>query len=304
LLKGPTAGSEGEVKVKSICDRLTGGHISDNRLFYFEMVVLSAPMDLGRFLFLPRRRLVGVALKLTLKPEVLARLFSDHERYNIKIKHLFISSLDTSRLSVIVFLDVTDSKIQIEDLLDQHEKLGLIEVQKVIKSPVEGFVADTFSLPLTAFGPRAVIFRECLYKELFLGLRRWFSRGSETFLYEVGCAAGLSFGKTHKEQAKGVGLEDPVQIYTHISTAIFQWAGFGRIEVRELTPEGGNILVYDSFECELGKGSVMPYSQFVRGIIAGTLSELFGRTYNVTEESCIAKGDPVCRFVAKAIQKG
>ena len=61
--------------------------------------------------------------------------------------------------------------------------------------------------------------------------------------------------------------------------------------------------MHDSFECELGKGRVIPYSQFIRGIIASTLSELFGRTYNVIEDSCIAKGDPVCRFVPKAIQK-
>lgn len=36
-------------------------------------------------------------------------------------------------------------------------------------------------------------------------------------------------------------------------------------------------------------------------MIAGVLSELFGRAYNVVEEACIAKGDPVCRFRVKAM---
>jgi len=59
--------------------------------------------------------------------------------------------------------------------------------------------------------------------------------------------------------------------------------------------------VHNSFECELGKYRSIPYSRFVRGIIAGTLSELFGRSFNVVEEECIAKGDRLCKFMVRSL---
>ncbi|MEM4217644.1 MAG: V4R domain-containing protein, partial [Candidatus Methanomethylicaceae archaeon] len=67
--------------------------------------------------------------------------------------------------------------------------------------------------------------------------------------------------------------------------------------------DGGVIVVKDSFECELGKNSATVYSQFVRGIIAGVLAELFGYGFNVVEEECIARGDRVCRFRVRALPK-
>jgi predicted hydrocarbon binding protein len=82
---------------------------------------------------------------------------------------------------------------------------------------------------------------------------------------------------------------------------MFQWAGFGKMHVKSLSQDHGEIEVQDSFECELGRGRVTAYSQFVRGIIAGILAELFGKGFNIVEEGCIAKGDPVCRFVVKTM---
>ncbi|MEM3882432.1 MAG: V4R domain-containing protein [Candidatus Methanomethyliaceae archaeon] len=126
---------------------------------------------------------------------------------------------------------------------------------------------------------------------------------SNSFLYHVGFKTGTGFGRLHMETAEKVGLKDPVQIYRNISAAMFQWAGFGVMEVEELTADGGVIMVKDSFECELGKNSATVYSQFVRGMIAGILSELFGYGFNVAEEECIAKGDQVCRFRVRALPK-
>ncbi|MCX8182794.1 MAG: hypothetical protein N3D12_06745, partial [Candidatus Methanomethyliaceae archaeon] len=74
--------------------------------------------------------------------------------------------------------------------------------------------------------------------------------------------------------------------------------GFGRMDILEFEHDRAVIQVYDSFECELGKGRVVPYSHLVRGIIAGTLSEIFEKGFTVVEEACIAKGDPSCKFEA------
>ncbi|MBO3808288.1 MAG: 4-vinyl reductase [Candidatus Brockarchaeota archaeon] len=57
--------------------------------------------------------------------------------------------------------------------------------------------------------------------------------------------------------------------------------------------------VYESCECEIGKGSEQPYSQIVRGMLAGFFSLLFGKEAKTTETRCIAKGDPYCEYTVK-----
>jgi predicted hydrocarbon binding protein len=265
---------------------------------------MNVPLDLGRSLIYPGRRLIGVVGKIKTKSDVLAWLLSDLESHGIKLRQIYMSSVEnTAQSRAIIFLDTTESKTSVDELFRQYERQGLIEVEAVLTPPLEGFLSDTFSHPLTAAGVRSIIMRQPGYRELLVGLREWFGAGGEAFLYHVGYRTGLAFGELHRETAVRLGITDPIQIYENISRVMFQWAGFGILDVKNLTPDGGEILVRDSFECELGKGRVIPYSHFVRGIIAGILSELFGRTYNVIEASCIAKGDPVCSFVAKAIQK-
>ena len=62
----------------------------------------------------------------------------------------------------------------------------------------------------------------------------------------------------------------------------------------------GKVIVYDSFECELFRGSDRPRSNLVRGMIAGWATELFKRKVSVKEVKCIAKDDPYCEFVIEA----
>ncbi|MEM3390412.1 MAG: 4-vinyl reductase [Thermoproteota archaeon] len=214
-----------------------------------------------------------------------------------------MSSWEAQHSKVLLILDVTDSALSAEEMISELERLELMKVEKVIKPPVEGFVADTASHPLVAGPSRAIILRETGYRELLVGIRECFGASGENFLYHIGFRAGMGFGSLHRETAEKIGLKDPVQIYRNISAAMFQWAGFGILEVEELTADGGVIVVKDSFECSLGKRRSANYSQFVRGIIAGVLSELFGRAYNVAEEECIAMGAPACRFRVRAFPK-
>ncbi|MEM3434343.1 MAG: V4R domain-containing protein [Candidatus Methanomethyliaceae archaeon] len=260
------------------------------------------PLNLSRYLVCPDRCLVGIMAKVKASSEMISELFARATKHNITVQHFSMTPLErTEEASALIFLDMTDSKVDAERFFKDLQQAGLIEVFEIIRSPVKGFIADTATHPLLAGSTRAVILRETGYRELLVGIREFFGASGETFLYHIGFRFGLGLAELHNELAEKVGLKDPVRIYKHISAALFQWAGFGRIEVRELNHECGTILVYDSFECELGKYRAIPYSQFVRGIIAGTLSRLFGKRFNVVEEGCIAKRDPACKFVIKAI---
>jgi predicted hydrocarbon binding protein len=54
--------------------------------------------------------------------------------------------------------------------------------------------------------------------------------------------------------------------------------GWGIPEYAEVNPEAGEakIRVYQSHECETGKGSKTPYGHFIWGILAGFFTNIFG----------------------------
>ena len=66
----------------------------------------------------------------------------------------------------------------------------------------------------------------------------------------------------------------------------------------------GKVIVTNSFETVARKGrktrkTSQPCCHFLRGFLAGFLSELFQKTTTVTEEKCVGKGDERCEFTFK-----
>ncbi|MBC7112768.1 MAG: hypothetical protein H5T34_01885 [Candidatus Methanomethyliales bacterium] len=202
---------------------------------------------------------------------------------------------------ILAFLDMTEADISHDDLIAELKSTEYLIKLEVIMPLVDGFIADTLSHPLKAGKNRIVIFRELGYRGLLTEIRKLFGVGGEALLYHTGFTTGIEFAKLHKETAELINLKEPMEIFKKVSAIMFQWAGFGKMHVKRLSQDHGEIEVEDSFECELGKGRVTAYSQFVRGMIAGILAELFGKGFTVMEEECIAKGDPVCKFVLKPI---
>jgi len=60
----------------------------------------------------------------------------------------------------------------------------------------------------------------------------------------------------------------------------------------------GRILVYNSFET-IARKDTKPSCHFLRGYLAGFLSELFKREITVEEEQCAAMGNSHCKFSLK-----
>ena len=58
----------------------------------------------------------------------------------------------------------------------------------------------------------------------------------------------------------------------------------------------GRVIIVDSFE-SIARKTAQPSCHFFRGFLAGFLSELFGKTIEVTEEKCAGKGDEHCEFI-------
>jgi len=63
----------------------------------------------------------------------------------------------------------------------------------------------------------------------------------------------------------------------------------------DYTKGSGKIIIIDSFE-SIARKTTQPCCHIFRGFLEGFLSQLFGKTIEVTEEKCAGKGDPHCEF--------
>lgn len=256
--------------------------------------------DIGRFLVCPERKLYGVIVRAKAKPEVLKELASVLVGENVVILYLSFSRLVEvgETVTVLAFLDFTETETKIEDLVERAKKFNFVEEIKTIEPKVEGFIADTISHPLKIGENRAILLRDIGVKGFVVDLRDRLGSAAEAILYYLGFEAGLEFGKSHKQMGETLGIKDNVQIFTDISANLFVCVGYGVMEVIRLKqdPPEGTIRVYNCFECELGMGSGKLYSHIVRGMIASVLTELFSKKVFVEEVKCIAKGDPHCEF--------
>jgi len=256
--------------------------------------------DIGRFLVCPKRKLYGVLLRGEAKPNVLRELASMLAEENVITRYLsFSRPVEVGQpVTVLAFLDFTETKARIEDLVERAKNIDFVEEIKVIEPKVKGFIADTVSNPLKIGESRAILLRDIGTKGFVVDLRKRLGSAAEAILYYLGFEAGLEFGKSHKQIGKKLGIQDNVQIFKDISASMFICVGYGIMEVIRLeeNPPKGRIRVYNCFECELGKGSGKPYSHLVRGMTAGVLTKLFGKTVAVREVKCIAKGDSYCEY--------
>ncbi len=83
--------------------------------------------------------------------------------------------------------------------------------------------------------------------------------------------------------------------------------GWGVFKLVEVDFDRGVAVVnaFDNFECTLHRGEGgEPYSQYVRGDLAGLFSEVFGSKVDAVETQCIVQGAPFCRFEIAPAAKG
>jgi len=260
-----------------------------------------APIELPRFILSLGRRLCGVWIKAKSERNILRKISSWIVEGGLKPIFVHFQKMGDRYEIIRIFMDYTDSVISPEKIKAELSSVKDVVDVKVFAPEVEGFLVDVFSHPIQVAGLRAVIFRKPVYEGLLRNLRERFSSGGEAFLYYIGFEAAREGCKAHKEIARQLRIVDPLEVLKQISINFFKCVGFGTIEVIEYKPKPLQLTmrVHDSFECELGLGSGKPYSHFIRGLIAGAVTELFEIPVTVTETKCLATGHPYCEFIIK-----
>ncbi|MCX8142480.1 MAG: hypothetical protein N3F04_06950 [Candidatus Nezhaarchaeota archaeon] len=191
--------------------------------------------------------------------------------------------------------DLTSSKHPLEEVASSINKLPGIKSVEVVKPETPGFIVDERHYPLIVVDERALIFRIETFNVMLLGIRQKWGATGQVFLYYLGYEGGIGAAKFYK-RVSDLPPNEAIKAALKVATA----HGLGKFEVIDLDMERPYVVVrvYDLFECIPMKGkSDQPFSEFYRGLLCGTLSELLGVKLRAEERACVAKGDPYCEFV-------
>ncbi len=259
------------------------------------------PFNLGFFIYKPGRRLLGLHIKFSVGAVdavgVLHQVTSIFKKYNIPIINLGISSAEPSH--AFIFLDVSDVDQTVFEklfgkLISELKHTPYIADVRLVQPIAESFIFDPYFFPLMVNNERAIIFLRRSYEGFIKLVRNKIGSGVKALLFFIGYDVGIqAFRKSHAVIAK-----KDLNKLLEVGKAFFQMMGYGIIEEAEVDMENARAIVRikNCFECEMFKGSNQAESHFVRGIIAGWCSQLFGREVAAIEKKCIAKGDPYCEF--------
>ncbi len=265
---------------------------------------MDASFEIGNFVLEPGKFIIcfNISLKAEAlyKPGALASIFNVLSEYNVPVLAVKTSiSKNKDDIRVTVFADFTMNKKFLKEIAKNIKNLSYVENVKAIEPLFNGLTMDTSYAHLTLAGSRAVILRKPIYEGFIKGFRERFGQVASSFLYHIGFEAGRKAYESHhriiSEARKGIEKIIP------FAKELFKQVGFGVIDFVEVDflNKTALVRVYNSFECELFRETGMTESHFIRGLIAGFMSSLFGVRVDVEETKCIAKGDPYCEFIVK-----
>ena len=184
-----------------------------------------------------------------------------------------------------------------------RDDLGKDEVAALLKKAVrqgevvvlggDDTVVDESHFPLQlATGQRAYLLSEGVIRGMLSRVREVLGTGGDV----VVCQEGEAVGRGDFEAMKDL-LGGTLRARLAKLTGLYLAVGIGVPDVVELDLEAqkGVVRVYENIEC-VGAKSRVPYSQWVRGHLAGVTSALFGVRIKCEETKCVACGDPYCEF--------
>lgn len=256
-----------------------------------------ANFDIGRYYASPGKRLSGCLIKLKPRVGAAAELASIPAKHGVKIVYLAFPPQLNKSAAALAFLDFTESDATPEELAEEARRLEFVEDVKIINPRFQGFIADTASSALTMGGSRAIVLSLEGLRGLLVNLRERMGSGAEAILYFSGFEVGREWCKKYSAMSERLGIRD-VRGKAYLAADMFMSTGYGAVEILKFEEGHPYVLVriHRCAECELGRGAGKPFSQFIRGALAGFASELLKQKMFAREDKCLARGDPYCEF--------
>jgi len=180
-----------------------------------------------------------------------------------------------------------------------QELKTLADVKKVqTQDGLNGVIVDALHHPLMMGTNRAILFRLDTIGSMFSRPREIFGTNGalgKVLLHQMGRAGGQQslrgFAETFGKSRTREQLSNIMNMY-----AAGGWGVFKLIDV-DFDHGVAVVQAFDNFECVTHRGEGgEPYSEYVRGDLAGLFSEVFDRKVEAVETQCIVQGAPFCRF--------
>jgi predicted hydrocarbon binding protein len=226
------------------------------------------------------------------KPGEMNQVAATLEKHKVNILSGFH---DAARWSF--FADLSQSDVSTADLAQELKTLP--HVMKVrTQEGVNGVIVDGLHHPLTWGKNRAIMFRLDTIVSMFSRPREMFGTEgpvAKVILHEMGRVAGQSSIRTIAET---IG-EGRIREQLHNIMNVYAASGWGifRLMNVDFSRGVGVVQAFDNFECAGHRGEgKKPYSQFVRGHLAGLFSGVFDRRVSAVETHCITQGVGFCQF--------
>jgi predicted hydrocarbon binding protein len=116
---------------------------------------------------------------------------------------------------------------------------------------------------------------------------------ASNLLFQSGFQGGSLSSKRYREVFK-LSDEETIRFMTEMGPQI----GWGRFELEAFDPRRKRLTIKVSSSpfAEAYGPSSNPVCHFIRGVLAGMASVIYGREVEARESSCLAKGDAFCLF--------
>ena len=222
------------------------------------------------------------------------------ERHKVNI---LSGSHESARWSF--FVDLSQSDASTAQLVQELKALPDIQTVQS-QDGLNGVIVDALHHPLMMGKNRAVLFRLDTIGSVFSRPREIFGAEGplgKVLLHQMGRAGGQSSLKAFSETMGRDRIREQLPNIMNMYAA----GGWGIFKLMEVDFDRGVAVVqaFENFECAThrGKGGE-PYSQYVRGDLAGLFSEVFDKKVDAVETQCVVQGAPFCRFEIAPASKG
>jgi len=200
---------------------------------------------------------------------------------------------------------IVDAKGRAEKLREAVKQIrAMSEVESVeVRRPLGSLLIEVPYDIIVYSGFRVMVFAQPAFGAFIRAVQGTLGASGMALLYHMGFSLGNYAFKGHLPPPS---VKNRYEIAMAITREFIRASGIGRVELVSLDRRAcsARVRVWDSFECELFKGSTSPSSHFVRGIIAGWLSAYFGWEVYAEETKCIARGDRHCEFRVRRAKPG
>jgi predicted hydrocarbon binding protein len=255
------------------------------------------PKDVLCAEYLPNIKVVEWSLKARNAPNMLTSVINALGEKGVRFLSGF-QSIDWNENVLLIggFIDVSASKIKIEDIKKTLEKIEGVLMVNIHDDTFDGLIIDKLHFPLRVSGERSFTFRVETFGSMLARLYERFGTGAAVILYEMGIAAGESKAKSVTKKYRLDKLKTLKLILEERSAK-----GWCMAEIVEFSSKKVMLVVNDLFECVPFKGKQEnAVSQFFRGYLTGICRQIYGKDISVTETECVAKGDAACKFMVEA----